>query len=86
LGLVWDALESFRFAPDGEADGWARFAFVRDTDAALGEVDPVAPARGALQGFLTSASRRAPTHPIHLRAATLGALVFAVEELERVGY
>ncbi len=85
-GLVWDALEAFRFAPDGEADGWARFAFVRDTDPALGEVDPVAPARGALQGFLTSANYRAASHPIQLRAATLGALVYATEELERVGY
>ena len=86
LGLVWDALEAFRFAPEGADGGWARFAFVRDTDAALAEVDPVAPARGALQGFLTSATYRAPSNPIHLRAATLGALVYAAEELERAGY
>ena len=93
-GLTWDTLHAFKTeaevasdvegAPSGGA--WSRPRFVRDTDPALAAVDPVAPARGALQGFLTSASRRAPTHPIHLRAATLGALVYATEELERVGY
>lgn len=93
-GLAWDTLHAFKTEAEAASDvagapsggAWSRPRFVRDTDPALGEVDPVAPARGALQGFLTSANYRAPTHPIHLRAATLGALVYATEELERVGY
>jgi hypothetical protein len=93
-GLVWDTLHAFKTEAQAASDvegaprggAWSRPRFVRDTDPALAEVDPVAPARGALQGFLTSANYRAATHPIHLRAATLGALVYAAEELERVGY
>jgi len=86
-GLVRDALEAFGWdALDGSGRAWASFGFVRDTDGELLDVDPVAPARGALQGFLTSATRRAVRDPVHLRAATLAALVFAAEELGRAGY
>jgi len=93
-GLAWDTLHAFKTEAEAASDiegspsggAWSRPSFVRDTDPVLAEVDPVAPARGALQGFLTSANYRAPSHPIHLRAATLGALVYAAEQLERVGY
>ncbi|MBW6455441.1 MAG: hypothetical protein K0A98_06100, partial [Trueperaceae bacterium] len=93
-GLVWDTLHAFKAEAEAASDvdgapaggAWSRPRFVRDTDPALGGIDAVAPARGALQGFLTSANYGAPTHPIHLRAATLGALVYAAEELERAGY
>jgi hypothetical protein len=82
---VWDTLHAFKIEAQAASDvegaprggAWSRPRFVRDTDPALAEVDPVAPARGALQGFLTSAN---------YRAATLGALVYAAEELERAGY
>jgi hypothetical protein len=93
-GIAGDTLHAFKTEAEAFSDvegapgggAWSRPAFVRDTDLALAKVDPVAPARGAVQGFLTSANFRAPTHPIHLRAATLAALVYAGEELERAGY
>ena len=69
-----------------EGDALARFAFVRDVDAALVEADAVAPARAALAGLLTTVTRRAIGEPVHLRAATLGALAGARDALQDVGY
>ncbi len=94
-GLVRGALVAFDRAdpfwdPDGglpaEGDAWARFAFVRDVDAALVAADAVAPARSALAGLLTSATRRPIGEPVHLRAATLGALAGARDALQDMGY
>ncbi len=94
-GLVRSALAAFDRAdpfwdPNGglpaEGDAWARFAFVRDVDAALVEADAVAPARSALAGLLTTATRRASGEPVHLRAATLGALHGARDALQELGY
>ncbi|MDF1522692.1 MAG: hypothetical protein P1P87_07735, partial [Trueperaceae bacterium] len=94
-GLVHGALAAFDCSDPfwdpssglpAEGDAWTRFAFVRDVDAALVEADVVAPARAALAGLLTTAARARIGDPVHLRAATLGALLGARDALQDVGY
>jgi hypothetical protein len=87
--VAFDRADPFHDPTGGlpaEGDAWTRFAFVRDVDAALVEADAVAPARAALAGLLTTATRRPIGEPVHLRAATLGALTAARDALQAMGY